>query len=130
MFSSVQVTVEKLERRNLSFSSCSSRGGSCRCGVKSGVSVLLQQHQFILPAGGNQGNHANLTNVDTRAYAFRSTDFCFDPINSKTETSIAEQVISFSTSSRLVFSKWLKINQLLFNLIQLCYLSVFYFLNR
>ena len=86
-----QVTVDRIEIRSRSCSSCNSFGG-CRFGVMSTKNdcLLHQQrlHTFALSADYKKVKHPNLISIDAHyAHALRLTSLASDPIN-KTDTPI------------------------------------------
>nr|CAH0101284.1 unnamed protein product [Daphnia galeata] len=86
-----QVTVDRIEIRSRSCSSCNSFGG-CRFGVMSTKNdcLLHQQrlHPFALSADYKKVKHPNLISIDAHyAHALRLTSLASDPIN-KTDTPI------------------------------------------
>ena len=94
-----QVTVDRIQVRSRSCSSCNSFGG-CRFGVMSTKNdcLLHQQrlHQFSLSADFKKVKHPNLMNIDAHyAHVLRLTGLASDPVN-KTDASINILVYIFS----------------------------------
>lgn len=78
-----QVTVDRIQIRSRSCSSCNSFGG-CRFGVASTKNdcLLHQQrpHQFTLSSGYKKVKHPNLISIDY-AHALRLTGLACDPVS-------------------------------------------------
>lgn len=78
-----QVTVDRIQIRSRSCSSCNSFGG-CRFGVESTKNdcLLHQQrpHQFTLSSGYKKVKHPNLISIDY-AHALRLTGLACDPVS-------------------------------------------------
>ena len=85
-----QVTVDKIQIRSRSFSSCNSFGGCRFGGASTGNDSLHHQQrlQFNLPVGYKKVSHPNLTSVEAHyAHVHHLAALSSNPVN-KTETPI------------------------------------------